>query len=412
MENGKSYRAMDLKELNRSSVLQLLRKNTYSRADISSILGLSKPAVSSLVDELIQENLIMEIGFGMSTESGGKRPIMLKLNDHAGIIVALDINERWFSIALTSLSIEEIVSYRQEITINKDYRMTFEEIVEHIRRIIAEAQDMGYHQPVLACGVSLKGLVNTKEGTLQYSSSIPVWTDIPVRDYLSESLGIPVFIENNARAITIAELMSPKSSPSEDSVLVCVNINLGIGTGVAIRNEIYRGAFDGAVTFAHTVMKDDGPLCRCGNQGCWETLASDTAFLQQLHKHNGNYASLDLPGALAKYHEGDLIVRETLLNYTGYWIGAGIANILNVLNPDHLIILGELTEAGKDLKEKIEEVAKSRALPVSRKVRISFSNMKGNISLKGAATIVLHHFFNKSYHRKIWKRAIPSELTM
>jgi N-acetylglucosamine repressor len=403
LEKTRSYRANDLKQLNRINILKLLKGGTYSRAEISSVLGLSKPAVSSFAEQMISEGLIIEKGYGFSGEAGGKRPIMLELNTNAGLIIALDFNDRWYEIALMNLSSIEICYRKKNTTIHDDYRITFGEIIEEIQGMIDEVRSQGILLPVIACGISLKGLVNTQEGTLQYSAGIPQWKDISVGDFISKSLNIPTFVENDARALTLAEVLTQESDQPVMDVLACINVNLGIGTGVAIKNEIYRGAFDGAVTFSHTVVVDNGPLCKCGNYGCWETLASDIAFLRELAARNKEYAKLDCAGAIQKFNEGDPIVRDVLLNYTGYWLGVGISNMLNVFNPDFLIIQGEITSAGEELKSKIEEVAKNRALPVSGKAKILFSRISDRLHLKAASAIVIQQFFSKENHHLIWK---------
>ncbi|MDF2964364.1 MAG: hypothetical protein K0S39_6099 [Paenibacillus sp.] len=402
---AKSYRVNDVKESNRINILRLFRSKTISRVETASMLGLSKSAVSTIVDELINEGLLIENGYGISGETGGKRPILLELNKDAGMIIALDFNDRSYEIALTNLASEVVKQVKKKTNIFEEYQKTFDEVLENIRNLIQEVRFKGNKSPILACGITLKGLVNTSLGTLQYSSGIPGWKDIKVRDYLSNALNIPVFIENDARAITMAQMLSDRRDNAEDAITVCVNVNFGIGTGVAIKNEIYRGAHDGAVTFAHTLINDNGPLCRCGNQGCWESLASDWALLKELAKLDSKYEPLDIPDVIKLFHEGNEQVREVILNHTGYWLGAGISNILNTFNPDYLILQGDITQTGNELLQKIQEVALKRALPVNRKANISFSKLSGDIRLKGAAAVALHQFFSKEYHFEMWSRS-------
>jgi predicted NBD/HSP70 family sugar kinase len=398
MMNPKSLRTNDMKEINRMSVLKTVKRGICSRAEISASLGMSKPAVSSLVDGLINEGLIREIGRGKSTGVGGKRPILLDFNANAGIIVAVYFNSGWCEIGLTDLSGQVITYTKKEMIIHKDYRKTLDQIVLDIMEMIQQIRSEGVQQPVLACGVAIKGLIDTKLGIMRYSATIPEWRDIPVKEYLGSSLNVPTFIENDARANTFAEL----SERDARHTIACVSVGNGIGTGIAIQNEVYRGAYDGAVTFAHTTVLDNGPLCGCGNRGCWEALASTNAFLKELGNRKKVFEGLEFAEVIQKYHEGDAVIRDVLINYTGYWIGVGIANILNIFNPEQIIIQGDITLAGEELARKIEDVAMSKTLPVSRAAELSFSRNSEMYQVKGAAAVVIKHFFTGKFHRDIW----------
>ncbi|MCR8633001.1 ROK family transcriptional regulator [Paenibacillus radicis (ex Xue et al. 2023)] len=400
MKNTKMISKNDMKESNRMSILKTVRSGICSRAEISAAVGLSKPAVSALVDELIREGLVYETGRGDSTEAGGKRPILLDFQADAALIVAVSFNNERYEVALTNLV--GIVKFyvKKKIKIYDDFRQTLDLIVQDIRQLIQEARGQGVLQPVIACGMAVRGLVDTKLGIMRYSASIP-WTDAPIGDYMRECLEIPIFIENDARAGTYAELLH--SNGEYKDALVCVSVGLGIGTGVVIHNEVYRGAFDGAVNFAHTVISHDGPLCRCGNHGCWDALASITAFGEELSRRDDKYASLDFDTVLKMYHDGDPLVADVLLNHTGYWLGVGIANILNIFNPEQLIIQGDITSAGQRLEQKIIEIVQRRALSaVSKDVKIGFSQDSEKLQVRGAAAVISKHFFSDTYHRIIW----------
>jgi predicted NBD/HSP70 family sugar kinase len=402
MKNMKSISKNDMKESNRMSILKTVRRGIYSRADISTALGLSKPAVSSLVDELIKEGLVYETGRGDSTEAGGKRPILLDFQADAAMIVAVSFNNERYEVALTNLVGKVLFYIKKKIKIYDDYRQTLDLIVQEIRQLIQEAREKDIMQPVIACGMAVRGLVDTKRGIMRYSAAIP-WKDAAIGEYMGQCLEIPVFIENDARAGTYAELL--RSNGEYKEALVCVSVGLGIGTGVVIHNEVYRGAFDGAVNFAHSVISHDGPLCRCGNHGCWDALASITAFGEELSRRDDKYTELDFDTALKMYHEGDPVVADVLLNHTGYWLGVGIANILNIFNPEQLIIQGDIINAGREMEQKIIEVVKMRALSVvSQDVNITFSQDSEKLQVRGAAAVISKHFFSDTYHRVIWNK--------
>ncbi|MCY9662971.1 ROK family transcriptional regulator [Paenibacillus chondroitinus] len=391
----------DMKERNRMSILKTIRRGVCSRADISATLGLSKPAVSALVDELIKEGLVYETGRGDSTEAGGKKPILLDFHANVSMIAAVSFNNKHYEVALVDLVGDVKFYVKKEIRISDDYRQTIDLIVQEIRDLIQVAREQGHQQPVIACGVAIRGLVDTKMGIMRYSSAMP-WKDAPIGDYMEQSLDIPIFLENDARAGTYVELLN--SNGTYGNSLVCVSVGLGIGTGVAIGNEVYRGAFDGAVNLAHATIDHDGPLCRCGNRGCWEALASITAFSEELVRRDGKYADLEFSEILNLYHEGDAVVADVLFNYTGYWLGVGITNILHTFNPEVLIIQGELTSVGPELERKIIEVVHQRVKSaVTKRSVIRFSEHSEKLQVRGAAAVISQYFFSDSHHRLIWK---------
>jgi N-acetylglucosamine repressor len=399
MESMKMISKNDMKERNRMSILKTIRSGVCSRAEISAALGLSKPAVSALVDELIKEGLVYETGRGDSTEAGGKKPILLDFQADVAMIAAVSFNNKHYEIALVDLLGVVKFHLKKRISIYEDYRQTIDLIVQEIRNLIQEAREQGHQQPVMACGIAVRGLVDTKQGIMRYSSALP-WKDAPIGAYMRQSLGIPIFLENDARAGTYVEMLNSNGKYRE--TLVCVSVGIGIGTGVVIGNEVYRGAFDGAVNLAHATINHDGPLCRCGNRGCWEALASITALGEELSRRDGKYAELEFSEIVSLYREGDKVIADVLLNYTGYWLGIGIATILNVFNPEQVIIQGEITQAGQELEKKIIEVVQQRVTAVTRRSKIRFSEHSEKLQVRGAAAIISNHFFSDMYHRMIW----------
>lgn len=382
-------------------ILYLIGRTSQSRADIASILEMSKPTVSALVEELIAENLVLERGQGQSSANGGRKPILLNLNSKAGLVMAVYLNESWYEVAVVDLSAETLLHIQKATRMREDYRQTLDDVLATLQSSIEQLREQGIYPPVLACGIAIKGLVDTEKGFVLYSAGFPGWRDVPVRDYVSEVLKLPVYIENDARSMAYAELLYGGGRGVR--TLVCVSVSWGIGTGVVINDEIYRGANDVAVTFAHTTIAENGPLCSCGNHGCWEALASIGAFLRELADRRTDLQEIDLSEALKMFRDRDETVHDVLINYTGYWLGVGIANMLNAFNPEKLILQGAISQAGKPVLNKIQEVVSQRALPIPRTAQISFSELTHSIEVKGAAAVVIKRFFSEEDHNKIWR---------
>lgn len=401
----KSLTTVDVKESNRINVLKMLLQSSYSRADLAQLLKISKPTVSQIVEELIEEGLVVEAGHGHSTKTGGKRPMLLKINAKAGLIVAVHFNDSWFGAAISDLHGELLVYSEEDTLVHDNFEVSFDKVVRAVESLLNEPTVKEIQAPVICCGISIKGLVNADSGVLNYFSSVPQWREVPIRDYMMQRMQMPVFVENDARALTLAEILSDRRMENKSFVSVHM-ARSGIGTGVVVNKEIIRGAFHGAVTFAHTTIVDHGPRCRCGKFGCWEALASVYSLIDELGKRGEQYKNLSVTEIHRLYNEGDAVVCDAVLNYTGYWIGVGIANILNVFNPEMIVLQGQMNQFGEKLLQKITDVAKSRALPVSDSVVITYSRIADRPDLKAAAAIALQRLFSIEHHNGIWKNRI------
>jgi predicted NBD/HSP70 family sugar kinase len=211
-------------------------------------------------------------------------------------------------------------------------------------------------------------------------------------------------VENDARAGTFALLLGEQEIKPNIATL---NVGLGIGTGVAIHGEVYRGSRGGAVTFAHTIISSDGPLCDCGKHGCWESLASISALLKELCRRNAAYAGLDYRQVLAKYEAGDETVRDVLLHYTAHWLGIGISNMLGVFNPEQLFILGDITLAPQEVRDQVIETALAHSAPVCRTTPLTFvDNSADQFMIKAAAAVMIEQFFSLQHHRGILEKTV------
>lgn len=389
----------DLRETNRLSILKLLQKKVASRADLSAELGLSKPAVSTIVAELLGQGFVKEIGHGESKDTGGKRPILLCVNEDAGLFISIYFNSDWHEIALMNLG-QEIVAYEKQSTIiHSDFRQTFTELADRVQSLIQQVRAKGNQQRVVACGIVAKGTVHADRGVMSYSATIPDWRDIPIAEFMESRLQVPVFIENDARANTLFELSHHQTKP--DGTLVYVSVGPGIGTGVVMDDKIYRGNLGGAVNFAHTAIVQDGELCSCGNRGCWESLASTNAFLAELGRRDDGCKGLTLQQALERYKKTeDNVVYDVLYRYTAYWLGIGLANIMNIFNPDTIIIQSEINQVGDWFRERIEEVGKKRALPFAATTSIVYSRDHDYLQIRSAFAVVMQHFLTKEHHKK------------
>ncbi|MGY4691697.1 ROK family transcriptional regulator [Salibacterium sp. K-3] len=396
MKRYKSLQSTNLKEQNSITILSLIREKVMSRAEIASVVGMSRPAVSAIIKELMDEGLVKEIGRGETSEVGGKRPILLDIDGQSGNILSVYYDGAVLQMAICSLKAEIIVQNKVEIPATWDK----DSVLDSIGQYLKEFMKTESKTRVIACGFVLKGIVNTITSTLQYSVALPKWEDVPIGGVLEKYLQIPVFIENDARAQTL-ELLKQEST--QYNTFVSVKVDTGIGTGVALDNKLYRGAFEGAVNFAHTTVHDKGPLCSCGNYGCWESLASTSALINKVEKVTKEQ-NLSIQKIIQRYNNGEEKIRDIVNDHTAYWIGVGIANIARVFQPEKIVLLSILNAFHSPFQEKVKEIYNTKSSPAFNRSSVAFEEVEKNLQLHSAAEVVCSYFYSVEYHGSIWKR--------
>jgi glucokinase len=271
-------------------------------------------------------------------------------------------------------------------------------ILESIGRALEQA---GIAAPQLsAIGVGAPGLSNPETGILFTSPNLPGWRDVPLRDIIEKELGKKAFLINDANAAALGELYFGAAKGAHH--FIYITISTGIGGGIIIDSEVYTGSIGTAGEVGHMTIDDDGPPCNCGNRGCWETLASGTAMAREARKQIKEgartsilgYAEGDVEKVTAQVihnaaKEGDSLAKE-LITRTGYYVGVGLANLVNIFNPELIVIGGGLSNIGDMLLEPAYEVAGERAFKESyRTVRFALAKLGRDSGVLGAAAFAL-----------------------
>ncbi|WP_400163539.1 ROK family protein [Brevibacillus sp. TJ4] len=386
MQTGDQYL---VKKINKSIVLEtIIRHCPISRAQISEVTGLNKATVSSLVNELIEEEFAYEIGLGQS--KGGRRPLMLLFNTTAGHAIGVDIGVNYLLAVLTDLQGNVV----QEITETiRDY--SFEQIVDMLKQtihtLIAQAPPSKYG--IVGIGVAVPGIVD-EHGHVLFAPNLG-WEDIDLKSIIQGHFQLPVTINNEAKAGAMGEKIFGAGKGISHSVYV--SLGIGIGTGIIINNELYRGLNGFAGETGHIPIEPNGKKCRCGNRGCWELYASENALLEQ-----AKALSLPLPSSESEITLAHLVTLASegnhevinLFNQVGEYIGLGLTTIINTLNPELIVIGNRLTSAEKWLINPIQRVVENRSLPYNRKqLRIQFSSLNHHSAVFGAISFSINNFF-------------------
>lgn len=251
-----------------------------------------------------------------------------------------------------------------------------------------------------AVGIGAPGLSNPETGILFTSPNLPGWRDVPLKDIIEGEIGKKAFLINDANAAALGELYYGAGRGS--CHFIYITISTGIGGGIIIDGKIYSGSTGTAAEVGHMTIDDDGPVCNCGNRGCWETLASGTALAREARnriKAGANtsildYVSGDLERVTAQIIQraaegGDVLAKE-LIGRTGYYVGVGLANLINIFNPELIVIGGGLSNMGDMLLGPAFEAAEARAFKEAyRTVRFAMAELGGDSGVLGAAAFAL-----------------------
>lgn len=408
----KSDRAL-MKQSNQHLVLQLIRgRGPISRKAIAQISGLSPASVSGLAGELIERGLVQEAGEAEGEGRSGRREVLLRLNAHAGYVVGVKIAVRTIVCVLTDLDANVLHAVERPLPF-VDQSGPVAETYPPDQVIGATTQAIEHLLTVakvdwkrlLGIGVGVNGIVDVDAGVSRMSPHFG-WHNVPLAAPLAAHFGIPVHLENDVRTLTIAEQWFGAGRGVEHFVTAVAGY--GIGAGIVTNGQIYRGALSGAGEFGHMVVQLDGPRCSCGKRGCLEALASEPAILRQVAEELASGAPsqlaqtrpLTLEAVASAAHSGDLLAQRVLAT-AGRWFGIGISNLVNILNPELLIINGEGLLGGRWYFEPMEAALREHVFDgLADSLRILTEPGGNEVWARGAASVVLSALFSSPAHQQ------------
>ncbi|GLX66203.1 ROK family transcriptional regulator [Paenibacillus glycanilyticus] len=372
-----------IKKINTSIVLEAVLKNApLSRAQISELTGLNKATVSNLVQDLIDSDLILEIGPGES--SGGRKPVMLLFNGKAGYAVGIDLGVNYIRGVLSDLE-GNVVAELQRSLKKHQLEFTLKELVQCIEELIGKAPLSPYG--IVGIGIGVPGIVDD-QGSILFAPNLE-WQDVEMQRLLEERFQLPVTIDNEANAGAQGEQKYGIGRGIAHQIYVSVGI--GIGTGIILNKELYKGATGFSGELGHLSIEFNGKPCRCGNEGCWELYASENALLEQAAPLGFD----SLEELLEAADAGNEEVRA-LFHKIGEYMGAGISNIVNVFNPDVVIIGNRMSRAEAWLEDAVQNSVARRTLPYHReRLKILFAELQDQSAVRGAAYYAISKFFTK-----------------
>lgn len=384
----------------RAILLTLLRYDTVSRVRIAELTGLSTTTVTNLITELLEQGIVVQEGSVPARRGVGRPRTGLRLVPEARYAVGVHIGVGTVRVALTNLFAQPLTTQTITYPLERPAADVLDSIISVAHDLIAHA-DIN-HEHIIGVGVGASGMVDPYTGVNILAPNLG-WRDIPIRDHLSPALKLPVFVDNNVRAMAMSEALF--GAGQDVRVLAFVYGRVGLGAGFVIDGQLFRGR-SGAGEIGHiTVMAANGDACRCGNTGCLETLVSETAILRLADAITAAHPDGVLARQMAANHQdpidailnaaraGDAPTRAMLDDRARY-MGIGLANLVNTLSPE-LIIVGGIFEQGHDLLFPIvEETIRQRAFAgMGDDIRLQTPTFGADAGMIGAAALALDAFF-------------------
>ncbi len=373
-----------IKEMNRSLLLNIIRREgQLSRKQLTEISGLSVGAVSGIVAELLTNQWIVEIGEGDFT--GGRRQTIIRLNSRVGYAIGLKLMEDRAVAAITDFESKILEYCEKPISSTANPQQIVDELALIIQTTLDDSE-IEFNK-VFGIGIGLAGVIRSKEGVVRYSPFFG-WRELPLARMLEEKLHRPVWIDNDVNTLTLTELLF--GAGTHHTNFLVITIGRGVGLGVVINNQLYQGINGGAGEIGHTVLYQKTPAPRGSGYQTLEDLAADPAVVANMMAYQPARNLGDVV-TLADARDRNAI---QVLAESGERIGVGLANVINILNPELVIISGEGTLAGDyRLKPMIAAIQRYVFDGLMDDVQIIIKPTDDKAWARGAASLVISKVF-------------------
>lgn len=393
-----------VKKINRMTVLNIIKQHeVISRYELAEKTGLTPPAITGIIRELLEIGLVKEVGLAKSR--GGRRPVKIKFNPEAGYVLGIEVTR--FE---TSIGIGDLKNVPGEISLVEIDMTDPEEgipiLINSLKSIIE--RNSSEEKTFLGIGVAFPGLLNVKEGIVKRSVNLgPKWNNFPIREVIEKQVGLPVFVENNSNASALAERWFGGAISYKD--LVYINLGEGISAGIILEDRILQGFQGHAGEIGHMVIMENGPLCNCGNRGCLESICGIPAILRRVNSElpliKNDDPLKEIWEKKGKVGTNDILncaliegsYAHDLLKQIAKYVGLAIANIVNFYNPETVFIGGKMSKVVEIFMDVIKETVYSHAFPeIAVSTSIKVSSLGKNSGVIGACALALRELFRSN----------------
>lgn len=353
---------------------------SLTQVELAGLTGLSPASVSNIVKELAAAGTLNTA----PTSRSGRRAQQVTLARNLGLVAGVHFGTRTLRVAIADTANRVIAEQRMPLA--PDHRgdagldrvaLLLEEMVDQIDAQMSE---------VLAVGVGLSAPVNVRTGQISTTGMLRGWDGIDIPTVLAERLGVPVHVDNDANLGALAEARHGAARGFDH--VVYVRVSHGIGAGLLLDGKVFHGRSGTVGEIGHTTVEDNGPICRCGNRGCLEMYVGAPVLLTMIRTSHGN---MTLREVITGANDGDPGLRRVIAD-AGQHLGIAIANVCNILDPQVVVIGGQLAEAGDLLLDPLREVLGRRTLPSTEgPVGVVTSQLREQAEVRGALLLAMSH---------------------
>ncbi len=381
----------NVKNLNKRVSLDLIRfsQTGISRAELARQLGLTRSAITIIVNDLLNEKLVRETESGPT--NGGRRPILLEMNPSRGNVLGIDLGATHLGLVVTDFSARILSEIEIPLDIKSGPEMCLQMVDQQVHLLI-EKSGLTFSN-ILAAGMGVPGPVVAEEGMVSAPPIMPGWDHYPIRSHLQDLWGLPISLNNDAELGALGEWAYGAGRGERN--LVYIKVGTGVGAGLLLDGYVYHGATGCAGEIGHITIRDNGPLCSCGSYGCLEAMAGGQAIAESARTAilAGKRTQLSTIHPAEKITARDVaaasrlgdLVAQQIISEAGIYLGIALASLINLFNPSMVVVGGGVAQLGDLLMEPIRRTARERSLrSAAQSVRITTAVLGRRSSSMGA----------------------------
>ncbi len=391
-----------VRQINEISVLRIVRdEGPISRSEVARRMGVSKVIIGGIVRRLLGTNILFEIGKGESTVQGGRRPVMLEFNADAGLAVGIEIHLHRATLLITNMNAEILHEGVVNFNDNTNPKAILTRITKSVEKMVGDEEKM---KSILGVGIALPGLIDYENGSILSTHSLKAWEGFPIKSYFEESLDTKIYMENDVKAITLGEYHWGAGQQAKNVVYIW--LGEGIGAGIIINGDIYRGITSSAGEVGYTEISARGinrgkyPILYQDQRRFGEILTTPHLefSMQQAVSANGRMTTLrnteiNLQSIATAAKDDDPLALDAL-NEFGEILGILTIGVINFFNPELIIMGGPVIDKCPMVLDAAVRCAKADVLMIPAEVvQIKAGALKNRAGTLGAVGMVLQDLF-------------------
>ena len=393
--HSRGTRKSDIRTQNVSLLLNLIQqKGPIARYKLAQITGLSRATVSTICEILLKKGILTEVGTvpQKGENRGGPHPILLDLNANAYVALGIQFSKKDVKVGLVNLKGQ--ILRKRRVPFSTHEGAFAKDIIQQACNVGKKFMQKFPKERILGVGVGAPGVIDRYSGTT-LSDPYLQWENVPIKELIESSVGIPVAVDHNVRAMALAELRFGIGSKLQS--FMEVYWSTGVGSGIVVQGKLYTGGTFGDGQLGHVVIDPDGPKCVCGNRGCLETFIGEDVLVSEI-KSQFPDRPWNIRSMIKEALKGDTEAKQ-ILEGAAQLLGVACADLINVLGIPSIVIGGALIKAGELIFKPVRDTLGWRVHPWLRDfVQVHPSALGEDLGLVGAASLALEQWFYNQGH--------------